>query len=335
MKTLLVALALLSSISTHAAILSRITTDQATYQVGSKAVVFIHTDHPIDNPELEYYSGLKVGEQEVSVVELSNHLAVAFPSRFTVAGEQQIALDLFLQDKATHRTLLQGISFYKAKNFELEAQLAKETDSEARAILLGRISLNNELIEKLEAERSGDRTLVELNQATFSVLPAVELVRPLSGVFTSRASHENGIYAPGEVATFYSKLLTGFTGPDGPREVVFRGAVDSVPLLTQFAVDEYFFTTNFPLSVGSHAFTSTLLIRSKAQADLLRLALAQAAGRRADFVGKRNGANLPEEIAYYDFKISQLNQAIGNLKEQLEAILLEVGTDTIPFTVTN
>jgi hypothetical protein len=335
-------IALLSSNALTAnAKLAHYYSDQSSYVVGSRAVFFVSLDQKSSNPEQELFPGLKVGEEDVPLVFLSDQLAVAFPVKFAAPGNVGVDLDVYLQDKSLQQTMDESIALLNADNINLENAKTQERDAEAKALLQARIDENNITIVGLNAEKTKNRSLRELTHGDFLVAPSNknEIVKgtKYSGIFSLAADHTDGHYLVGQRATYTAHPFTDFSGPDGPREIVFRGDLDGQNIFTQFNGTDYFFqTANFTSAgIGAHTFRANLLIRSKAQADLLRSAKVQGMQQKTILENALAISTGAGERAYYQYKINQLASALVVLDQQLESILLQVDSISLPLNVTN
>lgn len=317
--------------------LAHLQLDQASYTVGSKAVIFAHLDRIPENDQTEFFLKVRVGGLEIPAILLSDRMAIAFPPKFSEPGAVDVDLDVYLQNSAVQREMDEAIAVYSLEVADLEKKKAGEIDPEARDLLQLRIDEVNSRIQNLNLVKDENRSLREINHLEASVLTGGKQSPAASNFFTTRLNRPSGEYIVSERATFYAHLLTDFTGPDGPRENVFRGDLDGLPLQTRFAGDEYFFESPqfTPSAVGAHTFHAKLYIRSKKQADLLRSAKVQATRRKADLQKQKDSSHSASKQAYYQLKITELTAALTAIDAQLESILLLVGSDSAAINVTN
>lgn len=312
-------------------------TDQSNYEVGAKAVIFAKTNFPPTNPRNQLHLRLTLDGEEIYFVRLSDRLAVAFPPRFTSPGVVEAQGEVYFEDASTAQQLEQSIAFYQKENQTLQAKLAGEVDPEARALIEQSIARNLGLIQQLTGTLNDQRTLVEIGFVSIAV--GNSLTGPnLSGVFNLFADRDPAEYSVGEKATFSTQVLTDFTGPDGPREIVFRASIEDVSVTARdLGGRNYSFTSASFIAdqVGPQVFTAALWIRSKKQADLLRAGVKQATNLKADYVRQQQGSLSPSEQAYAQLKIDELTAAIAAMNTQLESSLLHVSTRNFNFTVLN
>ncbi len=308
--------------------------DQETYNVGARAVVFFQAiAKPQDQTEL--FMRLEHGEEEINVVPISPFLSAAFLPAFTQPEKYDLNLRVYQQNILTQRQVENGIAAYNKKIQTTQALLDSETDPSHRAILEAQLAKYQSEQAALKEALENNRTLLEVQHVSITVLPGAANVFTAPGIFTVKADKNPPNYLVGETAVFSVKLLTQFKGPDGPREHIFTGDLNGVAVSPVLSGTQYVFTAPVFTSadVGAKTFTANLSIRSKRQADRLRDAIFQAVVARSDYTELRDASTQEAEKAYYQAKIDSLNQAIAAFNAQLGAILTPVTSGTLNVTV--
>jgi len=336
MRTILTALLACASLPALAADpqFVRIQPDQASYEVGAKAIVFAYVDRLPTESTKEFFVTMRVGGELTNAIRLSDRLLVALPKRFEAAGKQTIESNVFLQTKAEQLQLAQAAAFYQKKIDALRKQLADERDPENRALLEAIIAKQQAKLREVQNQIEGQRTLVEVGQSTVLVTPSSSL-KPAS-TFSLTADREPAEYLVGESATFTAHLNTLFTGPDGPKEVVLRGRIgeESVSAPVRSGDDFTFTSPVFEAShAGERAFSVNYLVRSQTQSDVLRNALRLAIKQKQDFEKKLEESVGPEEWPYFQAKAIEMNQVVDAISMQLEEILVDIDEAILNFTV--
>ncbi len=315
--------------------LVKLVTDQTSYSLGSKAVVFAYFDNPND-ANMEFNLTLTMGGAPLKTVFLSPSVAVAFTAPLNTAGDFNIDGQVYLQDATKQASYDKQTLFFTSEVQGLQKELASEVDPNERAALQARIDRDQAFLNVLQKETDDNQLLVGMESMPIKVLASnmrAEAVGP--GIFSLAADQTS--YHVGQSANFFATLLTNFTGPDGVREAVWSGDIDGHALLDpSYDNVKYTFTSSaFKIAdIGSHTLHAALSIRSKAQADLLRSTLFLATVQRDGYQKNLDASASPEDKIYYQYKINDLNFAITAINAQLQAILLPVTTGSLPFNVT-
>lgn len=336
MRTILTALLAIVALPALAASPQFVRTqpDQASYEVGAKAILFAYVDRLPTEPTKEFSVAMRVGGELTNAIRLSDRLLVALPKRFSTPGVQAVESNVFLQTKAEQLQLAQSAAFYQRQIDGLNKQLEGERDPENRAFLEALIAKQQFKLREVQNQIEGQRTLIEVGQSNILVTPASTIVP--AATFTLTADRDPAEYLVGEAAAFTAHLDTLFSGPDGPKEAILRGKVgaENVPTPVQSGDDFTFTTAAFTTGqVGAQTFTVNYLVRSKAQSDLLRNASLLAGKQKQDLEKKLAESVVPEERAYFEAKILEMNQVMNAIAAQLEEILVEVDENSVSFTV--
>ncbi|MGZ3693634.1 MAG: hypothetical protein ACXVBL_05150 [Bdellovibrionota bacterium] len=312
--------------------------DQSSYTVGSKGILFAHIERMPTNKDSELYLSLLFQGEKVNVIQVSDYLAVALPKRFDLAGDFDLELSVLEQSKAEQKDLDSARVFYLSQIASLQKDLDAENDPEARDILQQRIAVLQGRVSALTDRMDSTRSLLEVDHLTVAIDPALKHSVQTSGVFSGQANRNPATYGVGEKAAFTFHPNTGFNGPDGPKENVFLTKVDGQAIGQAWnAGTDYTISTAAFLAanIGGHVAGTTFFVRSQKQADSLRNAKTQSSKRIQDLTKLRDSAENEVDRVYYNLKISELNGVVSAITAQLNAILLEVGNLSIPFTVTN
>lgn len=312
----------------------RIQPDQASYEVGAKAIVFAYVDRLPTESTKEFFVSMRVGGELTNTIRLSDRLLVALPKRFQDLGIQFVESNVFLQTKAEQLQLAQSVAFYQRQIDALSKQLEDERDPEKQALLEAVIAKQQMKLLEVQGQIEGRRTLVEVGQSSILVTPSSSL-KPAS-TFTLTANRDPAEYFVGESAIFTAHLNTQFTGPDGPKEAVLRGKIGETSVVAPGqSGDDFVFTS--PVFTASHLGDQNLTVdysvRSKAQADLLRNASILAGKQKQDLEKKLADSVVPEERAYLEAKVLEMTQVMNAIALQLEEILVEVDENSLNFTV--
>lgn len=338
MRFLFCLFALLATVDSRAATrIASLTPDQSTYTVGSRAVVLVQIHHQPTRPGHEFHLELEYERGKVNVAQLSENLAVALPPRFSFPGEFGVELGVYDQLTTPQMGFAKAIALYQKSIASLREQLGEENDPEARALLESNIAELEEKVHALEERMAKERTLLEVDSVAWMVNPARSSLLPQS-LYATEADRNPAIYQLGERALFSFLPHTDFIGEGGVRENIFRAKLDGVSIGEAKKVENTYalLTDSFMASqVGARVLESTFFTRPLKQANVLRAATTQAKIKIQEIQKKRDASKSEAERAYFDFKLVELQAVEAALSDQLEEILLKMGSSQFLFSVTN
>jgi hypothetical protein len=313
------------------------------YTVGQQAVLTAHVRILPTDPSLEIYltSDFNGGNQKITRV--SDSEAVAITNVLDAAGDFTWNVHAYLQNAVVARNTEATMDYYRAEVTRLNKALETETDAAIRTNLTAERDQDNTMIGSLNGALWDNRKFVGQASLLVHVNAASLVSTKETPLLVIDSSHENAIFNAGESATFYARCLTDFQGPDGVQEIVLNGWISGETYqnginVTKSRIDDKEFSFQSPVftneDAGQRNFFASVQIRSKAQADSIRQAVALAAVRKGEMIAKMNATTDPLTRNYYQSEITELDSAINELSRQLNNLLHDVpGVKQYPFNI--
>jgi hypothetical protein len=117
------------------------TSNQTTYDIGSRAILRVHLQTEPDNKNLEFHVIVRDQNQDELVLDrIAPREFLGFSPIFTTSGVLTYTAETFLQNKRIAASLTSAISFYSLEIARIDVELSSATDPQ--------------IIADLEAERA-------------------------------------------------------------------------------------------------------------------------------------------------------------------------------------
>jgi hypothetical protein len=317
-----------------------IVTDKPTYVLGDQATITVDTLLAPQNFADRIYLQGKVDGVPVNLVFLSDVESAFVSPAFTVVGNVDFEVDVYLENVQNSTALNEGIAYYQTDITNLNAQLAATSDPTQIAALQAQIQRDQTLVSQMQENLMAERRLVEIDHQTIAVTAeSPELRKPRlvdSPILTITFDHSDSTYHPGESAAAQMSVLSDFDGSDGPEEIVVRAKLDGSPIAVTNTSETQFNSVIGPFSqndLGAHELSADVFIRPQYQVAVFRSSISQAEALRNIDISNRDLSNDPKTQAYYNLKIQELDQIISAFYQRLESILTPVGNGSATITI--
>jgi hypothetical protein len=307
---------------------------KTSYAIGEKALLSAHVKVLPRESRFEVFLEGKIDGVELKLTRLTESEGFSLSAPLA-AGQHLWEVKAYFQDRDVARGLEGSAAFLAEKIRDIEEQIAQETDPETiQGLLAEKVRMEGIRASAL-AELAAHRRLIATAQVSFNASAARSL-KSDAAILVESSRSPNDTYLVGETATFFVHVLTGIEGSEGPMEFVAQGQVPGLELLPQVLGERDFSFTSVPLAtVGNFQFSATVRMRPKSSSDKLRKAITAADKQVTSFVVKRDNATTPENRAYYQALIDELDAALDDYQAQLERSLSNLEAGALPFTVTN
>ena len=303
--------------------------DLGSYLNGQRAVLTVHLPIQPSNPMYGLALSARLNGAPFRLLRLTERMAGGVTPLLTSPGVQHWEVTVYLEEKMPVRSREAAIVFWAEEILLINQRLGIETDPEIRANLQAQRERDQRFIEDAQNQIGGFRRELVVSSYDFNVtaLNLTQTETSSDPVLDLRTEGEGCDYAVGTRATFLSRVLTDFTGADGPRENILRATFDGIAAGIEAMNSRDFrtITSEFTTAdVGLHDYEATLWVRSKARADRIREAISAAEQGRAQAIASRDATTDPYERAYWQRRIDDLSRILLEFGAQLEASLERV-----------
>jgi hypothetical protein len=245
-------------------------------------------------------------------------------------------VNAYLQDRVEAAQYMETEIVLLQANDALYWKILEESDEIKRAKLIEKRDANLALIAAARSTLESLRTLLETKSISFVVDHSLNILSDKDNPALRIEGIE--VVEVGERILIFAKSTTGFSGPDGAKEVIIRGGVrdefdaDVISFSVKNAGLRAFSFISEPTisgQLGEYNFSAIIYLRSASQASAIRNALSSAATERSILIKERDRERDPVFRQFYERTISDLGAMERALVNHLEDLLVPFGEPSV------